>query len=144
MIVSQSNKRSNSLWMQACVLLLAVVLLPLGLAFAGTEAKEAEEISAEGKVLEVEIADDDNDDEAKEEEIALANVPKIVTDAALKKVPGIKLTEAVVETTKKGNVYDLEGTAEGKEYEIEISAEGKILEVEIDDDDDKITDDDDA
>ena len=135
MIVSQSNKRSNSLWMQACVLLLAVVLLPLGLAFAGTEAKEAE-ISAEGKVLEVEIADDDNDDEAKEEEIALANVPKIVTDAALKKVPGIKLTEAVVETTKKGNVYDLEGTAEGKEYELEISAEGKVLEVEIDDDGD--------
>jgi len=69
-------------------------------------------------------------------EIALSKVPEKVLVAAQKAVPGIKLTEAEVEKTHKGLIYELEGTAEGKEYEIEVSAEGKVLKVEEEDHDD--------
>jgi len=72
-----------------------------------------------------------------EEEIPLAKVPKNVLEAAQKAVPGIKLTEAEVEKTRKGLVYELEGTLDGKEYEIEISADGKVLEIEQEDDEDE-------
>lgn len=75
----------------------------------------------------------------EEKEIALAKVPEKVLEAAKKAVPGITLTEAEVEKTRGGLVYEIEGTAEGKEYEIEISAEGKVLEIEqsADDEEDK-------
>ena len=78
-----------------------------------------------------------------EEEIALSKVPKKVLEAARKAVPGIKLTEAEVEKTSDGLVYELEGTKDGKEYEIKVSAAGKVLKVEIEDDDDDDEDDDD-
>jgi hypothetical protein len=69
-------------------------------------------------------------------EIALSKVPEKVLAAAQKAVPGIRLTEAEVEKTHKGLVYELEGTADGKEYEIEVSAKGKVLKVEEEDDHD--------
>ena len=78
----------------------------------------------------------------KEEEIPISKVPKEVLKAAQKAVPGIKLTEAEVEKTKKGLVYDLEGTVDGKEYEIEVSAAGKVLEIEQEGEDDKDDDED--
>ncbi len=77
-----------------------------------------------------------------EEDIPLSKVPKKVLAAARKAVPGIKFTEAEVEKTSKGLVYELEGTADGKEYEIEVSADGKVLEVEQEDDDDEDEDED--
>lgn len=77
-----------------------------------------------------------------EEEIALSEVPAKVLEAARKAVPGIKLTEAEVEKTSDGLVYELEGTKDGKEYEIKVSAAGKVLKTEIEDDDDDDDDDD--
>jgi len=71
----------------------------------------------------------------EEEEIPLAKVPKKVLEAAQKAVPGIKFTEAEVEKTRKGLVYELEGTLDGKKYEAEVSADGKVLEIEEEDDD---------
>jgi hypothetical protein len=68
--------------------------------------------------------------EEKEEEIALSEVPEKVVQAAQNAVPGIRLTEAEVERTREGLVYELEGTLAGKSYEIEVSADGKVLEVE--------------
>ena len=79
----------------------------------------------------------------KEEEVPLDKVPKIVLAAAQKAVPGIKLTEAEVEKTRKGLVYEIEGTLDGKEYEIEVSAEGKVLEIEQEGEDDEDEDGDD-
>ena len=79
----------------------------------------------------------------KEEEIALSKVPEKVLEAAQKAVPGIKLTEAEVEKTSEGLVYELEGTLDGKEYEIEVSAAGKVLEIEQGEDEDKDEDDED-
>ena len=73
----------------------------------------------------------------KEEDIPLDKVPEKVLKAAQKAVPGIKLTEAEVEKTSKGLVYELEGTSDGIEYEIEVSADGKIAKIEKDDDDDE-------
>ena len=71
-----------------------------------------------------------------EKEIPLDKVPTTVLEAAQKAVPGIELTEAEVERTIKGLVYEIEGTLDGKEYEIEVSSDGKVLEIEDDDDDD--------
>ena len=41
MIVSKTSNRLNSRWLQACVLLLAVAILPLGLAIAGEGQRDA-------------------------------------------------------------------------------------------------------
>jgi len=71
----------------------------------------------------------------EEEEIDLSKVPKKVLAAARRAVPGIKLTEAEVEKTSDGLVYELEGLADGKEYEIEVTAAGKVIEIEQEDDD---------
>lgn len=72
----------------------------------------------------------------EEKEVPLNEVPKKVLEAAQKAVPGITLTEAEVETTRKGVVYEIEGTVDGKEYEIEVTAEGTVLEVEEEGDED--------
>ncbi|MEE9464997.1 MAG: PepSY domain-containing protein [Candidatus Neomarinimicrobiota bacterium] len=68
-----------------------------------------------------------------EEKIPLSEVPKEIITAAQEAIPGIELTEAEVEKTDKGLVYELEGTLDGKEFEIEISANGEVLEIESDD-----------
>lgn len=81
-------------------------------------------------------------DDEKEKEIPLSDVPKIVMDAAQKAVPGIELSEADVEETPDGLVYELEGILDGKEYEIEISADGTVLNIEEEDHDDDEDDDD--
>jgi hypothetical protein len=65
--------------------------------------------------------------------IALSEVPKNLLAAAQEAVPGLRLTEAEVEKTHKGLVYELEGTADGKEYEIKVLASGKVLKVEEED-----------
>ena len=75
-----------------------------------------------------------------EKEIPLDKVPSAVLEAAQKAVPGIELTEAEVERTIKGLVYEIEGTLDGKEYEIEVSSNGKVLEIEEEDEDSNIDD----
>ncbi len=68
-------------------------------------------------------------------EIPLSEVPPEILAAAQDTLPGIVFTEAEVEKTDKGLVYELEGTVDGKEFEIEISADGEVLEIESEDDD---------
>ena len=70
-----------------------------------------------------------------EKEIPLNEVPDVVLKAAQKAVPGIELTEAEVERTLKGFVYEVEGTLDSKKYEIEVSSDGKVLEIEEDEED---------
>tara|TARA_B110000196_G_C20604222_1_gene412180 strand:- start:81 stop:401 length:321 start_codon:yes stop_codon:yes gene_type:complete len=77
-----------------------------------------------------------------EKEIPLNEVPGVVLKAAQKAVPGIVLTEAEVEKTPKGVVYEIEGTLDGKEYEIELSSDGKVLEIEEEENDDDENDND--
>ena len=72
-----------------------------------------------------------------EKEIPLNEVPDVVLKAAQKAVPGIELTEAEVERTLKGFVYEVEGTLDGKEYEIEVSSDNKVLEIEEEENDDE-------
>jgi hypothetical protein len=74
---------------------------------------------------------------ATEREIPLSEVPEKILEAAQRAVPGIKLTEAEVEETKDGLVYEIEGMVDDKEYEIEVSADGEVLEVESVEDDDE-------
>ena len=72
-----------------------------------------------------------------EKEIPLNEVPDVVLKAAQKAVPGIELTEAEVEKTTKGVVYEIEGTLDSKKYEIELSSDGKVLEIEEDEEDEE-------
>ncbi len=71
-----------------------------------------------------------------EEKILLSEVPQAILEAAEKAMPGIIITEAEIEKTDEGVVYELEGTVDGKAYEIEISEDGKVLEVELEENDD--------
>ncbi len=79
----------------------------------------------------------------KEREIPLSEVPEQVIAAAKAAVAGIILTEAEVEETRKGLIYEIEGYVDDTEYEIEITPEGDVIEVEIENDDDEDDEDDD-
>ncbi len=81
----------------------------------------------------------------KDDKIPLSEVPEVVLIAAQNAVEGIKITEAEIEKTSEGMIYELEGTVDGKIYEIEVSPDGKIIEVEQEgvEDQDKDKDDDD-
>ena len=82
--------------------------------------------------------------EAKEEEIAVKDLPQVVLDAVEKTVPGGEIVEAEVETEKDAKVYEVEVTKDGTTTEIEIDETGKVLEVEEEDDGDDDGDDDDG
>lgn len=71
-----------------------------------------------------------------ETDVALADVPQAVKDAATNAVPGLVLSEASRETEDGQEMYELEGTANGVEYEVEVTAAGVVKEVETDDESD--------
>ncbi len=81
----------------------------------------------------------------KDEKIPLSEVPDVVLTAVQNAVEGIEISEAEIEKTGEGMIYELEGTVDGKIYEIKVSPDGKIIEVEQegDEDQDKNKDDDD-
>jgi uncharacterized membrane protein YkoI len=71
---------------------------------------------------------------ASERDVALSQVPAAVLAAATNAVPGIKITEAELEDTEKGQVYELEGVAGGKSYEVKVSADATDVQVQQGDD----------
>jgi uncharacterized membrane protein YkoI len=82
------------------------------------------------------VADDDEDDDGDEQEIALADLPAAIKNAALAAVPGIVLTEAEKEVENGRELYSVEGTLDGEEYCIEIATDGSLIGVEHEDDED--------
>jgi uncharacterized membrane protein YkoI len=74
--------------------------------------------------------DEDEDDADDGRTLALADVPRVVLDAAARAVPAATWTAAEVETEDGVLVYELSGTLDGDEVEIEVSADGKVLEFE--------------
>jgi hypothetical protein len=75
-------------------------------------------ITADGKVLEI------------EEAVELKDVPKAVTDAAVKAVPGFVAESAKKITLTTGVVFELTGKVEGKACEIKVGADGKVLGIQ--------------
>ncbi len=69
------------------------------------------------------------ENEVKEEEIALDKVPEAVLKAAKEAVKGIVLSRAEKETKGNTTVYEFDGKAGEKFYEVKVSAEGKVLSV---------------
>lgn len=119
--------------------LLLFATLGLGTALGGCCARcESDEAHASARAQH-----EDEDEEAGEQELALAQVPQIVKDAALAAVPGLVLEEAEQESEDGALIYALEGRADGKEYELEVSAAGKVLEIEKGSADSKDEDEDD-
>jgi hypothetical protein len=94
---------------------------------------EAEDDDANGKDRPDETGDEDEDESEHELDIPVSAVPQQVRAAAEKAVPGIKLSEASVESVL---AYELTGSAQGKRYEIEVTSEGQILEAEQETEDD--------
>jgi len=82
-------------------------------------------------------ADNDDDGDETEVDVALADVPAAVRAAALAELPGFVIEQAELETSSKGKVYCLEGELDGEDVEIEVSADGKVLEVEHGDDEEE-------
>ena len=74
------------------------------------------------------------DDDDKERDIPVSEVPSNLINIVQNTLPGIDLKEAEVELEDGVNVYELEGKLiDGKEYEIKITESGTILEIELDD-----------
>ena len=76
--------------------------------------------------------------EEKEREIPLSEVPEQVIAADKAAVEGITLTEAEIEESSEGLVYEIEGFVGDIEYEIEITAEGEVLEVEMEEEEEEL------
>jgi len=85
--------------------------------------------------------DDDDDDDDDDQEIALVDVPTIVSQAALSAVPGLVLTSAEIEDHNGSPIYSLEGEAAGEAWCVEVSPTGEVLETEQEGDDDDDDDD---
>jgi uncharacterized membrane protein YkoI len=77
----------------------------------------------------------------EEREIPVDKIPAKVKAVLFRIFPKIKITEAEIEKTKSGDVYEIEGKVDGKEYEIEIKADGTLIRVELEEEDDDEDDD---
>lgn len=62
-----------------------------------------------------------------------ADVSETVLSAAMEAVPGLEIDHILVETTRRGIIYEVIGAADGTTYEIEIDENGNVLEVEEED-----------
>ncbi|HVA49502.1 MAG TPA: PepSY-like domain-containing protein [Pirellulales bacterium] len=67
---------------------------------------------------------------AKEEDVPLDQVPKVVLEAVKAKFPGAKLTEAAKETEDGKTTYEIGLEHKGQEYSVSLTAAGKITEIE--------------
>lgn len=66
-----------------------------------------------------------------ENEISVASLPKVVSDAIAKEIPAGKIEEAEkAETSDKGTIYEVEVKNGKKEYEVVVNSNGKILKKE--------------
>ena len=120
--------------------ILGLALAGVALSCSGTRSEDddvaARSVDAPAAVGRAPIDDEDDadvdDEEGDEEEVvvALADVPRIVLEAAQAALPGVVLTEAEMEQEDGQTVYSLSGTLDGEDIEIEISATGQVLEIE--------------
>jgi uncharacterized membrane protein YkoI len=124
------------------ILLLSLLLACVALACSGASTDDGAPTSKAPSAVGKTPADDDgpdddadDEDEADEEDdeevaVALADVPRLVLDAAKAALPGAVFTSAEMEQEQGVTVYCLCGTHEGEQVEIEVSADGKVLEIE--------------
>jgi hypothetical protein len=91
-------------------------------------------IDGEDDADEADKADDgaDGGEDDQDVAVALADVPRLVLDAAQAALPGLVLTRAEIEQENGQTIYCLNGTVDGEEVEVEVSAAGAVLEIERD------------
>jgi uncharacterized membrane protein YkoI len=66
----------------------------------------------------------------KREPIAMKKVPILVRDMAKEAAPGVKFTEAFIETEEGNTVYGMRGkNAQGKRVEVDVTANRYLREV---------------
>ena len=82
------------------------------------------EVSADGTVLEIETASDD------ERRISASDLPQAVLDAVAATVPGGRITEVVRESSDGVVFYDVEVDVRGEKFDLEVAADGTVLDVE--------------
>jgi Putative beta-lactamase-inhibitor-like, PepSY-like len=109
--------------------------------FKGAELVGAEKETADGKVsYEIEIKNkgqkidvivsEDGKITAAEATIDVKDVPKVVTEALLKKYPNAKITSAEEITKDTKVTYEMVITAGGKTLEVVFDPQGKFLDEE--------------
>jgi hypothetical protein len=69
-------------------------------------------------------------DKKKEKEIAISELPTLITSAIQDTLPGFKIIEAEIESKEDQITYELDGIFKDKKYEIEVSSDGEIIEIE--------------
>lgn len=122
--------------------MLGVVSGCLAAACSGTDhigTKNASVSAADRSLAQAQVDDEDDgdDDGDDEQDVALADVPGAVKDAAIAAVPGLVLTGAEKETERGVVVYSLEGKVGSESYEVEVGADGKVREIESGEDGEK-------
>lgn len=75
-------------------------------------------------------AEDEDEDDGDEREVALADVPRVILDAAARAFPHARWTSAEVETEDGRTVWELAGTLDGDPFELELAEDGTVLEFE--------------
>jgi len=95
-------------------------------------------VTKDGIVKKVEKIGDnkekDDDDNDKEEKVALSDVPAKVLDAANQAVPGGKIEEVEKDTENGEIIYCIVKDVDGVKYEIDVTADGAVKKTEKDDD----------
>lgn len=70
------------------------------------------------------------EDDGDEREVALADVPHVVLEAAARAFPHVTWTGAEVEVEDGREVWELSGMQDGEPVELELTADGTVLEFE--------------
>ena len=113
-------------------------LLLVGCGETGTHANVADAHRAKpGASREAE----EDREQGKDEDVALADVPAPVKQAALDALPGLVLTKAEKEVEDGVTFFTLTGTVNGKRHEVEVTTDGKVRKIDSQGDDDDDDDD---
>jgi len=109
----------------------------------GTIQYQAEAKTADGRDIELELAEDGTLLE-KQEEVRLTDVPAAVRATIERELGGVT-PEQVERVTEKGTIhYEVEAeTADGREIDLDVAEDGTLLDKEVEEADDNDGDDDD-
>lgn len=103
------------------------------------------EVDSSGTVLRQQLADDEDDDDANEREIAIDQVPAAARATILREAAGNRVREVEVQVRNGHTTYEAEWMQNGQEVEVAVAEDGTLLgrHTEADDGDDDEGDDED-
>jgi len=81
--------------------------------------------------------DDEGDDEDKEQQVSIDQVPAVVRATILKEAGSGKIEKIVTENEDGQTIYEAEVIMDGKEFDVKVAADGSLVKEAEDEADDK-------